>query len=108
MKAVETGAHHSAPADPGAVVEAPSSVVAARLTVRDVARRYRVGPDKVRGWINRGLLRAINTADKLCRRPRWVVLPESLAEFERQRTSGPPPEPLRRRRRRTMVDYYAE
>ncbi len=36
------------------------------LTVRDVACRYRVGEDKVRGWIARGELRAINTAKVLC------------------------------------------
>ena len=34
---------------------------AAGLTVADVARRYRVSPDKVRGWIARGELIAINS-----------------------------------------------
>src|SRR5262245_18072506 len=43
------------------------------LTVRDVARRYRVSPDKVRAWITSGELRAVNTATALCGRPRWVV-----------------------------------
>src|SRR5262249_18503933 len=46
---------------------------AAGLTVRDVARRYRVGEDKVRTWIARGELKAINTAAALCGRPRWIV-----------------------------------
>jgi len=79
------------------------------LTVRDVARRYRVGEDKVRGWIRRGELRAINTAAVLCGKPRWVVMPEALAEFERRRTGGAPPKPARRRRRRTeIVDYYPD
>jgi hypothetical protein len=45
------------------------------LTVRDVARRYRVGEDKVRGWIARGELAAINTATVMCGRPRWVIPP---------------------------------
>ena len=50
----------------------------AGLTVADVARRYRVGEDKVRGWIARGELRAVNTATVLCGRPRWVISPDAL------------------------------
>ncbi len=59
------------------------------LTVRDVARRYRVGEDKVRGWITRGDL-PVNTAASLCGKPRWVVPAEALAEFERRRAGGSP------------------
>jgi hypothetical protein len=77
------------------------------LTVADVARRYRVGEDKVRGWINRGELRAVNTSRALCSRPRWVIPPESLAEFERRRAGGPASKPTGRRRRQAQeVDYY--
>jgi hypothetical protein len=78
------------------------------LTVADVARRYRVGPDKVRSWIARGELAAINTATALCGRPRWVVTPEALAAFERRRTSGPPPKPARRPKRTVAVDYFPD
>jgi transposase len=81
----------------------------AGLTVRDVARRYRVGEDKVRGWIARGELRGVNTAAVLAGKPRWVVTAEALAEFEQLRRGGPPPKPLRRRRRQSdMIDYYPE
>jgi hypothetical protein len=73
-----------------------------------VARRYRVGPDKVRRWIGRGELAAVNTASALCGRPRWVVSPEALAEFERRRAGGPAPKPTRRRRRSAGVDYYPD
>jgi excisionase family DNA binding protein len=76
------------------------------LTVREVARRYRVGEDKVRAWIRRGELRAINTAAVLCGRPRWVIPAEALSEFERQRAGGPPPTAPRRRRRQQAIDYY--
>ncbi len=79
---------------------------AAGLTVQDVARRYRVSPDKVRGWIRRGELRAINTATVLCGKPRWVIPPESLVEFECRRVGGPEPKPPRRRARRVLTDYY--
>jgi excisionase family DNA binding protein len=80
---------------------------AAGFTVAEIARRYRVGEDKVRAWIARGELRAINTAGSLCGRPRYVILPEALAEFERGRQAGPPPKPPRRQRKpRDCVDYF--
>jgi transposase len=75
--------------------------------VRDVATRYRVGCDKVRAWIRRGELAAVNTAAALCGKPRWVITPEALTVFERVRDAGPPPKPMPRRRRRTQaIDYY--
>jgi transposase len=77
-------------------------------TVRDVARRYRVGEDKVRGWIRRGELRAINTATVRCGKARYVILPEALAEFERSRAAAEPPKPPKRRRRTTDVDFYPD
>jgi hypothetical protein len=83
-------------------------IVAAGLTTRDVARRYRVSEDRVRRWIKAGELKAINTSDPLCR-PRWVVPPEALADFERSRTGGPPPkQPQRRRRLAAPVDYFPD
>lgn len=80
----------------------------AGLTVDDMAKRYRVGPDKVRGWIARGELKAINTAAALCGRPRWVITPDALAAFENRRLGGPLPKPLRRRRRQEAIDYYPD
>jgi hypothetical protein len=79
----------------------------AGLTVQEFARRYRVGEDKVRAWINRGELKAINTAAVLCGKPRWVIPPEALVEFEKARRGGPAPKPQRQRRRRSdEVDYF--
>ncbi len=76
------------------------------LTVRDVARRLRVGEDKVRGWIARRELAAVNTAATLCGRPRWVISPKALAEFEKRRAGGTPPKPTMRKRRSEVVVYY--
>jgi excisionase family DNA binding protein len=78
------------------------------LTVRDVARRYRVGEDKVRAWIARGELRAINTAAVVCGKPRWVIPTEALVEFEKRRAGGPPPKPPRRQRKRELIDYFPD
>ncbi len=77
------------------------------LTVRDVARRYRVSPDKVRGWIKQGELPAINTAARMCGKPRWVITPEELASFEAKRRAVTSPKPTPRRKKQSqMVDYY--
>ncbi len=77
-------------------------------TVRDLARRWRVGVDKVRGWIRRGELAAINTATALCGKPRWVITPDAVAEFEKRRASGPAPKQKRSRKRTDMVDFFPD
>ena len=79
------------------------------LTVRDVARRYRVGEDKVRGWIKRGELSALNTASVVCGRPRFVVTPEALSQFELRRTAAPMPKPAPKRRCKPRpIDFYPD
>jgi hypothetical protein len=78
------------------------------LTVREVARRYRVSPDKIRAFIARGELLAVNTASAACGKPRFVVLPHHLAAFEQRRAGGPPAKPQRRPKRSEAVDYYPD
>jgi hypothetical protein len=81
----------------------------AGLTTGEVARRYRVGEDKVRGWIRRGELRAINTADPLAGRPRFVIPPEALASFEKGRAAARPPKPTRRKKKPSgYIDFFPE
>jgi hypothetical protein len=78
------------------------------LSPRDLCHRYKVGLDKVLGWIRRGELKAVNVATALCGKPRWVVTPEAIAEFERMRAGGLPPKKERRRQRNPpdFVDFY--
>lgn len=72
------------------------------LTPPAVAERYAVNVHRVLGWIAKGELAAINVGDGS--RPRWRILPEALADFERRRSAIPPtPKP---RRRRTQQNEY--
>ncbi|MCA9189021.1 MAG: helix-turn-helix domain-containing protein [Pirellulaceae bacterium] len=70
----------------------------------EVARRYGVAADKVRQWITRGELTAVNVGDAT--RPRWRVSPEALADFEAARAATPPPPPRRRRRSLPQVRQW--
>jgi excisionase family DNA binding protein len=77
----------------------------AGLTPREAARLLRVSADKVRLWIRRGELKAVNTGTHC--RPRLIVLPGQLADFLNGRQAAPPPRPSRRKRT-TQVDYYPD
>jgi hypothetical protein len=77
--------------------------------VADLARRWRVSVDKVRGFLRRGELVGVNVAATLSGKPLWRVSPQEVERFERRRSSAPPPKPPRRRRRMTgQIDYYAD
>jgi excisionase family DNA binding protein len=77
-------------------------------TPRELARLLRVSPDRVRAWIAAGELGAIDTARHRCGRPRYVILPHHLAEFEATRRAAPPPKPARRKRRSLETDFYPD
>jgi hypothetical protein len=64
----------------------------------------------VRGWIRRGELLALNVADSKCGRPRFVVTPEALEQFERSRAAATPDKPVPRRKRRPagMIDFFPD
>lgn len=79
------------------------------LTVADVAKRLRVSPDKIRGWIKRGELAALNVANQHCGRPRFVITVEALAAFEQSRSAATPSAPKpKRRRKTTQIDFYPD
>jgi excisionase family DNA binding protein len=78
------------------------------LTTRELARYLRISPDRVRAMIASGELGAINTSATKCSRARYVVLPEHLAAWVRQRAAGPAPRPPRRTQRIALVDFYPD
>jgi transposase len=80
----------------------------AGFTIPEVAKRLRVGQDRVRRWIKRGDLAACNTADAKCRRPRYVVLPKQLAAFVRRRSAAEPQPTPRWKNRTTEGDYFPD
>jgi hypothetical protein len=85
-----------------------ASDLPAGFTVADLAARYRVGPDKIRGWIKRGELTAINTGSVLCGRSRFIVTADALEKFERARSTTPTPKIKKRKRRAEIRDYYPD
>lgn len=78
------------------------------LTPRELARFLRVSADRVRAWIERGELKAVNTAAALCGRPRYVILPHHLEAFERSRLAARPIPAPKRRRRAEGIDFYPD
>jgi excisionase family DNA binding protein len=79
------------------------------MTTGEVARYLRIGEDRVRSLIRSGQLGAIDTAANRSGRPRYVVLPHHLAEWEQsRRVAAPSPKPARRRKRTQLVDYYPD
>jgi hypothetical protein len=91
------------------VPEHTTQTLAQGRTVREVARLLRVSPDRVRNWIKNGELSALNTAPARCGRPRFVVLPHHLAEFERRRRVEPATKPAPRRKQAVgMIDFFPD
>jgi hypothetical protein len=86
------------------------AVLTRGYTVADLALRWRMGADKIRGLIRRGELPAINTSSVRCGKPRFVVLPEVAHDYEQTlAVSTPPPKPTpRRKRTEQLVDYFAD
>jgi excisionase family DNA binding protein len=59
------------------------------LTPPAIARLLAVHPDKIRAWITRGELAAVDLADRRGGRPRWRVMPDALEAFLAARQATP-------------------
>jgi len=71
------------------------------LTLPEFCEFYRIGHDKALGWIRNGKLRAINVSNG--RRPRYVITPDAVAEWEHSRSNAPPSPPRVIRRKPRIV-----
>lgn len=80
------------------------SAVAPMLSPPEVAKRLRVKPDKVIGWIRSGRLRAVDVGNGR-RRPRFRIDPADLADFLESRQVQAPAR--RGRRPRAPAPAYA-
>jgi hypothetical protein len=87
---------------------AKAELTPAGWTPRELARRWRISPDRVRSLVRSGQLPALNLATARCGKPRLVITAEAVAEFERTRQAAPPPAPVKRRKRMVKVDYYRD
>jgi hypothetical protein len=77
-------------------------------SIADLCLRWRVGADKIHGFLRRGELVGVNVATNLSSRPQWRISPEAVAAFEARRTSAPTPKPPRRQRRSSMIDFFPD
>ncbi len=69
------------------------------LTVQQVARLFGVRDATVTGWRKAGLLKMVNIAGAEARKPRWLVSPADLKEFQAKRQPATPTPPPQRRKR---------
>lgn len=76
------------------------------LTPPQFAKRYGRAVEKVIRWIESGELVAINVATTTSGRPRYVITPEAIEEFEkRRRVKAAPVKKTIRRKRATPAGY---
>lgn len=79
------------------------------VTPRELGRRWRKSHDQIRAWIRAGHLKALNLAPAQCARPRFVILPEYIEEFEAKRQAATVTPGTRvKRRKADEVDYFPD
>ena len=76
------------------------------LSVRDLAKRWKVGIDQVLHLIASGKLIAIDMRNEGSKRPRWRISPAAVAAYEKPRASKAPAPKGPRRRKSTAKERY--
>lgn len=86
----------------------PNDAHATKLTPPEVARRWRISPEKVIAWIRKGELPAIDVSSRPgVRRPRYRIDPADLGQFEQTRRVLPLAKSQRRNRNTgNVTDYF--
>ena len=78
-----------------------------KLTPPELARQWRIKPEKILAWIRSGELRAINVATEQRGRPRYLIEPDEVEAFEQRRAVVERPVLNRRRGQRSNgVPHY--
>jgi len=75
-------------------------------TPPEIAKRLRIRPDKVLGWIKSGELAAFDVSETVGGRPRWRISQQDLDDFLRRRRATPPPKATRKPRRKPAKSYF--
>lgn len=73
------------------------------ITPIEYAERIGIDPQKVRNWIESGLLRAVNISNGKVK-PRWKISPEAITDFEEsrsERTQKPTKSKQKRKRKQS-------
>lgn len=78
----------------------------AGFSVADLCRRWKVGADKIRGFLRRGELVGINLATNLSGKPQFRITAESVYQFEQRRSTAPPPKQPKRKKRTAIVVFF--
>ena len=80
------------------------------LTPPELARRWRVKPERVIAWIRSGELRAFDVSSRPgVGKPRYRIPEDAIVEFQQRRSANPVRTPPRRGNRgetRCLVDRY--
>jgi excisionase family DNA binding protein len=88
--------------------EPPAPGAARGLTCRELARLLRVSRGRILAWIRTGELPALDVSPRGSARPRYIVTPHALAEWERSRRASQPAPPPKRHRRAAVKDFYPD
>ena len=76
------------------------------LTPPELARRWRVKPSKVLGFIRSGELRAFDVSSRPGGRPRFRIPVDAVIEFENRRMPKPVLKTKRRKQVVDVIEYF--
>lgn len=73
------------------------------ITPPTLAKQLGVKTEKIHTWIKAGELRAVNVATRPNGQPRWVIMPDALADFLTRRSAVPTPKRQARAGRKAIA-----
>lgn len=76
------------------------------MTVRQIAERWSIKPERIRAMIRNGTLEAVNFATSETTRPLLKVSRDAVLGFERRRATQPPPKRKPKLRTPSHVTEY--